>query len=388
MDATFARARTWAEVDLDALCANFKTAVDLAGPDVLVGAVLKANAYGHGAVPVARALYKQGLKLALVACLSEALELKRALPQLDVLVMGYTPQTSFAYALDAGIALTVVSTDQARQLSDAAKGMGKTAVMHIKLDTGFHRLGMAPTQQTIESICEMAQLPGIKLQGLFTHLALTDLPHDQQQMQRFNFVAEGLAQAGISIPYLHVCDSIGLVRYPQWRLQLVRAGAFLYGVRPSNWNDPIPLPPTLTLKTRIAQIHEIAAGEGVGYDALFVAQRPTRIAALPVGYGDGVPRRMTNTAYVGLHGQRAKVVGLVCMDQLMIDITDIPQAQTGDIVTVLGGTDENAIPYMDYADWAKTNRNEAISIISRRVPRVYIKNGGIDSIDDPILGGE
>lgn len=387
MDATFARARTWAEIDLDALCANYQTAVALAGPQVTVGAVLKANAYGHGAVPVARALWAKGLKLALVACLSEALELKRALPDLPVLVMGCTPHTGFDAALGAGIALTVVSPRQAQQLSLAAQALGKTAAVHIKIDTGFHRLGMPPTQETVQAIAHMAQLPGLKIEGMFTHLALTDQPHDREQMRRFEQVVQGLGQAGVSIPILHVCDSIGLVRYPQWRLNLVRAGAFLYGVRPFGWDAPIPLPPTLALKTRIAQIHDIAAGEGVGYDALFVAQRPSRIAALPAGYGDGVPRRMTNTAFAGLHGRRAPVIGLVCMDQLMIDVTDIPQAREGDTVTLLGGTDENAIPYSEYANWADTNRNEAISIISRRVPRIYIQNGKIALIDDPILGG-
>lgn len=262
--------------------------------------------------------------------------------------------------------------------------MGKEAQVQIKVDTGFHRLGFACTEDEADVIAAAAQeMQYVRLEGLFSHLGLVTQERDEIQHERLMQMHQWLQARGVAINDVHICDSIGLVRYPQWHHTRVRVGAMLFGVRPSR-SDHLPFenPETLVFHTTISRIHEVKAGEVVGYGDDMILDYDARIATLCVGYGDGYPRCLSNgRGKVNVHGKFAQVVGLVCMDQMMVDVTDIPEAQEGDTVDLLGG----GVPYMTYADWAQTNRNEAISILSRRPLRVYHQGGRIVTVLDSML---
>lgn len=381
MNAPFVR-RTWIEIDLDTLVNNYKEAKRMTRPGVRFACVVKSNAYGHGLCRVAQALQAEGADLFAVSCVREALCLRRAGIRADVLVMGLCDAELCRDAVEAGLLLTVASLAEGERLSAAAQEAGRPARVHVKVDTGFHRLGFEATPQAADEIARLSHLAGVRVEGLYSHLALIDRERDAYQHANLLRMRAWLAERGVEVAEMHICDSIGMMRYPEWQHDIVRAGALLFGVRPGHTEDmPFACDPALTFKTTIAQIHDVAPGEPVGYDDRANLTRPSRIATLCAGYGDGYPRCMGGVAGVGIRGRLAPVVGLVCMDQMMADVTDIPDAAPGDEVTLLGGM----IPFAQYADWANTNRNEAISILSKRPPRVYYRAGRIAFVDDELM---
>ncbi|HWQ29434.1 MAG TPA: alanine racemase [Negativicutes bacterium] len=374
---------TWAEIDLDAVVNNLNYAKKIKMPGAKIAAVLKANAYGHGAVNVAKVLIENNVDMITVAYLCEALELRRHFPDFPLLVMGYTPDEHLEAAVEKDIRLTIFSLDQARKLSAAAKAEGKKAVVHIKLDTGMNRIGMKVGESTVDTVISMYNLENINLEGIFTHLALRTEETDKSQWEKFMSVIGALEAKGINIPIKHVCDSIGMVLYPEYQLDMVRLGAFIYGVAPMAMGEDkrfLKLP--MTLKTRIAQIKEIEKGEGVGYDESFSAPAKTLVGTLSAGYADGYMRCLSNNGEVYVRGKRAPIIGIMCMDQMMIDLTEIPEAKAGDEVVLLG---EDEVPLSEIAAKAGTNRNEIISVIGRRVPRVYVRDSKIVDIVDYVL---
>ena len=377
---------TCVEVDLDKLIYNYNTAKSLVTGKTFIAAVLKANAYGHGAIHVAEALIENGVELLAVACLSEALELRKKFGGISIMIMGYTPSEYLYTAVSKNIIITIFSLEQADKLSEIALSLNTRAKVHIKIDTGFNRIGLKPCIDTLDILSRIVKLKNLDVQGIFTHLALRDQENDLLQVDLFMNLIKKLEQIGINIPIKHICDSIGMVRYPEYQLDMVRVGAFLYGVRPSGFNDTsIELKMPLTFKTRISQIKEVQKGESVGYDFSFVAKEKCMIGTLPVGYADGYMRCLSNKAEVIVRGKRALVIGKLCMDQCMIDLTNIPEAEPGDDVVLLGGDEYNNISIMELADNAGTNRNEILSIISRRVPRIYIKNKKVVAVVDYLL---
>lgn len=385
MDAT---ARTWAEVNLDAVAHNLAEARRLLPAGVKIAAVLKADAYGLGAAAVGGVLREGGADMLAVACLPEALELRRLYPDISILVLGYTPENWLAEAVAARITLTVGSLGQAQAVSRAAQAGGTTARIHVKVDTGFHRLGIPAGPAAAAEIGRIVQCPHLIAEGIFTHLALVSRPEDQKQFALFTQLLEALERQGVRFAIRHVDDSIGMVRYPEYRLDMVRPGAFLYGVRPSRFSDPsVTLAMPLAFKTRIVRVAGIEKGEGVSYDFTYVAPRRGRVGTLPVGYVDGYPRCLSNKAEVLVRGRRARVVGLICMDQCMIDLTDIPEAREGDEVLLFGHSAEGDVPLEEVADWAGTNRNDILSGVGRRVPRVYRRHGRVIGTADYLLGG-
>lgn len=384
------------EVDLDSITHNFREAKKMleAGPAASDGrsprfaAVLKANAYGMGAVAVAPELLAAGADMLAVACLPEAVELRRSLsqayPQARILVMGHTPSEYFPAAIQNRITLTVFDLAQANALSEAAMAAKATAKVHIKVDTGMNRLGLKPDSGTACMLLSMAELPSIELEGIFTHLALDSRESDERQFALFERVVGEAEARGLHFPLKHVCDSIGLMRYPEYRLDMVRAGALLFGVKPRRTplSDSADIRTPFALKTRISRLRRIEEGEGVGYDSTFRASAGgALLATLPIGYADGYPRCLSNKAQVLIRGVRAPVVGLICMDQLTVDASAVPGAAEGDEVLLLG----EGIGVQEVSDWAGTNRNEIISAISRRVPRVYYKGGSPVSEVDYLL---
>ena len=375
--------RTWIDIDLDKLVTNYCTACKLA-PDALVTCVIKSNAYGHGAVRVAQALQEAGCESFAVSCAREALELRKHGVHGEIFVMGLTEKQALPDVIQKGITLTAGSVQDLLDMEAAAAILGAAVHVQLKVDTGFHRLGIACTEDKAEAVASAVKaLKWVKLEGLFSHLGLVNAERDRMQHENLMQMHRWLEMKGITLKDVHICDSIGLVRYPEWHHSRVRVGALLFGVRPSRSEHmPFQDHETLVFRTTISRIHEVKAGEVVGYGDDMVLNYDARIATLCVGYGDGYPRCLSNgKGKVWIHGKLAQVVGLVCMDQMMVDVTDIPEAQEGDTVDLLGG----GVPYMTYADWAHTNRNEAISILSRRPLRVYHQRGRIVTVLDSML---
>ncbi len=368
MNAELAMARCWVEIDLDTVAWNYRSARAICGDRVQIIPVLKANAYGLGAAALSRALYDLGARLFAVAELNEALEVKRACGG-DALVLGMIPPVEMEAAVREGIIATVFDLTQARQLNAAAKRMGREARVHVKLDTGLHRLGFDPAR--VDEIEAVYDLPNIRVEGLFTHLALREDSADAAQIERYTQVADALKRNGRDCGLLHACDSIGMVRHPRWRFDAVRIGAWLYGVVPSrypNVDGACRLP--VRFMTRVVQVRTVAKGEYLGYDEAHPLECDRLIATLSVGYADGYPR-VNNVGEVVILGRRAHIKGLLCMDQMMVDVTDIPDVRPGDAVTLLG----DGISLEQYSAWTGAHRNEALTRIGRRVPRVYTRGG-------------
>lgn len=373
-----ATSRCWAEVDLGRLVRNYRNALAHLKPPTQLICVLKADAYGLGAPMVARRLWQEGQRIFAVASYNEAAEIRRVLPDCDVLILGLCGDAQLVHAVESSMLLTVFSAQYAAAVVRAAKATGKRARVHIKLETGLNRLGFSPENaaDAVESINKSGQ---VSLEGLFTHLALRDKASDRKQIDLLTGVRDELAARGISIPMVHALDSIGMVRYPADQMDAVRTGAWLYGVYPKRYEHPEESQLAITVKTRIAQLHQVAAGECLGYDETHPIRRDSVIATLSAGYIDGYPR-LNSTGEVEISGKRAPVVGLVCMDQMMVDVTDIPEAREGDEVTLLGGS----IGVDEYAEWGKLNRNESLARTGKRVPRVYMENGQVVGIVDTL----
>ena len=371
-----ATSRCWAEVDLTQLVQNYHNALRHLTPPTQLICVLKADAYGVGAPMVASRLWQEGQRVFAVASYNEAAEIRRALPECDVLILGLCGDAQLAHAIRSEMLLTVFSSKYAAAVINAAKAAGKKARVHFKLETGLHRLGLEP-EEAADAIAQALSSGEMMAEGLFTHLALRNAASDRRQIDLLTGCRDALHARGIDIPLVHALDSIGMVRYPDDHLDAVRTGAWLYGVYPKRYAHPEESRLVLSVKTRVAQLHHVSVGECLGYDETHPIQRDSLIATLSAGYIDGYPRQ-NSVGEVEIRGLRAPVVGLVCMDQMMVDVTDIPGVQEGDEVILLGGS----IGVDEYAEWGRLNRNESLARTGKRVPRVYLENGQIVAIID------
>ncbi len=377
---------TRVEINLDLLKKNFDGLKKSIKENVRIAGVVKANAYGHDLHTISDEMVNLGCDYLMVANLREALSIRNYFKSEDhhsttpIMVMGVTAPEDFERAIEAEITLTIFSLEEAYLLSTLALNHKTKAKVHVKIDTGFNRLGYKDYQRAVEDIQKMVQMEGLYVEGLFTHLALKDVESDEIQFQKFNAVIKALQANHIEIPLKHICDSIGTIAYPGRQYDLVRMGALLYGYcsRPT----PFELSPILSFKTNISAIKWIEAGEGVSYDYTFTVNERRRIATIPVGYADGMPRALSNQGYVVIGGIKAPIVGLMCMDQCMVDVTSIPECQVGSDVVLFEGS---TLPLGVIASLAKTNRNEILSRISMRVPRIFFKNGDVCKIVDYLL---
>ena len=365
--------RCWAEVDLSTVAQNYRNALTHIRRSAQIIGVLKADAYGLGAPEVAKRLWKEGMKIFAVASYNEAAQVKTALPEGDVLILGLAGEAQLVKAIEAGMLLTVFSEKYAETVARAAEKAGKKARIHYKIETGLNRLGLDPATaaQTIENALATGW---IDIEGLFTHLALRDRESDRRQLDLLRSVRDGLNAKGIAVPLMHALDSIGMVRYENAADQMdaVRCGAWLYGVYPKRDATPEDSRLAITVKTRVALLHNIKAGECLGYDETHPVSRDSIVATLSAGYMDGFPRLNTK-GEVEIRGMRAPVVGLVCMDQMMVEVTDIPGVQEGDEAIFLG----SSIGVDEFAGWGGLNRNESLARTGKRVPRVYMENGEV-----------
>ena len=366
--------RCWAEVDRSQLVQNYRNALAHLKGDTQLICVLKADAYGLGAPMVAKRLWQDGQRFFAVASYNEAAQLRRALPECEVLILGLAGDAQLERAIEADMLLTVFSKGYAQHVIAAAKRTGKAARAHVKIETGLNRLGMNP-EEAADVIEEIAKSGSVRIEGLFTHLALRNQESDRRQIDLLTGVRDALHARGIEGFMTHALDSIGMVRYPQDHMDAVRTGAWLYGVYPRGYAHPEESSLAITVKARVAQLHSVCAGECLGYDESHPLSRDSVIATLSCGYIDGYPRQ-NSKGEVEIRGMRAPVAGLVCMDQMMVDVTDIPGVAEGDEVILLGGT----IGVDEYAAWANLNRNESLARTGRRVPRVYMENGQVVSV--------
>lgn len=356
-------ARCWAEIDLDRVRRNYITACEEC-PGVKVIPVLKADAYGLGAAKVAPVLHEAGADMIAVAEYGEAAEI-RDVCAADVMVMGYTGPSLFDEALKRDLILTIQDYEGAQALSAAARRAGKSARVHIKVDTGLHRLGLAP-ETAAEETARIAALPDIRIEGIFTHLALRSRESDARQLAEFDAVTRALDAMGVNYGMRHALDSIGMLLYPDRRMDAVRVGAWIYGSWNRHFPHPEKCPLPMKLCARVTRVAHVPAGECLGYDDENPLKRDSVIATVSCGYYDGVPR-VCSKGFVEINGRRAPIVGLVMMDQLTIDVTDVPGVKQGAAVTFLG----DGISLLEASGWYSWNRNELMARMSRRVVRIY-----------------
>jgi alanine racemase len=364
---------TWVEVDLEAVAFNVRQIKEIVGPEVQILAVLKADAYGHGAITVARTALNNGASFCGVASVNEAVRIREGGVDAPILVLGYTPAWLAKQALLHDVTLTLYDTDVARAFSRAAADLRRTARVHIKVDTGMGRLGLLP-EQLVPFVQEIRDLPGLDLEGIFTHFSVADdedLDYTRWQIQRFLHVLDQLNAIGVDFSAVHCANSAALLRLPESRFNMVRLGLAMYGLQPSpHVTLPDGFRPALMWKTTIAQVKTLPPGSYVSYGNTYQTSGEETIAAIPVGYADGFRRAPTRWESVLVRGQRAPIVGRVCMDQTMITVSHIPNVRVGDEVVLIGRQGDDAITAEEVADWLGTINYEVVSEILARVPRV------------------
>lgn len=357
-------------VDLDKIAYNMDLICQMAGEPTAVMPVIKADGYGHGAVGVAPILMEHGAAYLAIATLTEALELRKAYPDYPLFILGHTPDRLLPLVVENKITQTIFTLSQAKNLSDLAQKAGFRAKVHLKADTGFHRLGIDDPEE-LAAICS---LPGLDAEGIFSHLALVNDEENEKQYQRFLAIIHLLAQKGITFRYRHLADSISAVDYPQYRMNMIRPGALVFGLRGFH-KGFLGVEQAISFETRISQIHHIKKGEGVGYDYLWTAPADTRIGTVPFGYADGYPRNMRDKGYVTIHSVKCPILGVICMDQCMVDLSGVPQAQEGDTAVIYGSGDDNTMSIEEASKLAATNKNEIVSRLTARPPRIYVSKG-------------
>ncbi len=369
---------TWAEIDLDAIVENARTLKARAGARAELMVAVKANGYGHGAVPVSRAALEGGATRLAVHRVEEGIELRQAGIGAPILVMGYTLPAQSKQVVQWDLTPTVNSQPQAEGLSAAAVALGKQVPVHVKVDTGMGRYGLLP-EEVVDFWRYLNGLPGLVLEGLYTHFATADAADKRttrQQFETFKKVIAALEEAGFTIPLKHAANSAATIELPEMALDMVRCGIALYGLRPSDEVEPaVPLRPALALKSRVVRIRTLPAGHGISYGHTYVTSRPTRVALVPVGYGDGYHRLLSNRGAVLIHGQRAPIVGRVCMDQFVVDVSHIPDVRPHDEVVLIGRQGEEEITAEEVARWAQTINYEVTTGLLPRVTRVYLRGG-------------
>jgi alanine racemase len=340
-------------------------------------AIVKANAYGHGAVPVAKAAVAAGASWLGVGMLEEAVELRDHGLDVPILILGFTPANYAPYLLEYNVTPSLFTQEEARAFSEAAVRAGRTMDVHIKVDTGMGRVGCFPAESAVDFIVAAAALPGLRVTGLYTHFATAD-SRDQafarRQLQCFLDLTARLEAQGIRIPLRHAANSAVVINLPEAALDMVRVGIGLYGLYPSaeTGRDVVQLQPAMSLKAKLIYVKDVPAGTGISYGSTYVTQKPSRIATLNIGYGDGYNRRLSNRGQVLVRGRRAPIVGRICMDQTMICVDGISEVKAGDTALLFGREEAAELHVDEVAGWLDTINYEVVTAISHRVPRVYL----------------
>lgn len=381
----------WAEVDLDALAHNMREVRRLADKNALVTAVIKADGYGHGAKKIAQTLLDNGADRFAIAVLDEGIELREAGFKVPVLILGFTDKERADEIIRYDMEQTVYSWDLSEELSKEAVKQGKTAKIHVKIDTGMGRIGLKPDKDSVQLIKRISKLPNLVIEGIFTHFAVADSAdkaYTKEQYEKFNWICDELSKENVKINFRYCANSAAIIDLPDMHMNMVRAGIMLYGLKPSDevMLDKVKLKQVMSLKVRITHVKDIEAGQSVSYGRKFIAEKKSRIASMPIGYADGYTRMLSGKAEALVKGIRVPVVGRICMDQCMIDVTGIEDVKVGDEVVLFGKQGDGFIHIDELAEKLDTINYEIVCMISKRVPRVYIKDGKIVDVLRYIVG--
>ena len=389
--------RVYATVNLDAVASNMRSMRDNLPASTLIMGSVKADGYGHGSVPVAKTIEPYVFGYA-VATIDEGIILRRHGINKTILILGVTHESRYEDLLRYDIRTAMFQYEKAKKLSDLALKQGKKAVVHLALDTGMSRIGMKADREHAKEAAAIAALEGIEVEGLFTHFARadeTDKSAYEEQYRRYKEFLGYLEELGVKIPIRHCSNSAGIIESLESNhMDMVRAGIAIYGMYPSDEVDhnSIKLTPAMEIKSCITYIKEIEAGTAVSYGGTFVADHTMKVATIPVGYGDGYVRSLSGKGDVLIHGKRAAILGRICMDQFMVDVTDIPDVQEDDEVTLLGSDGAECITMEELAEKSGGFHYEMICDIGKRIPRVYLKDGKVvgtkDYFDDVFKGFE
>lgn len=375
--------RVYAEINLDAILHNMEQMRKLLKEDTKIMGVIKTDGYGHGAVPIGKELekleYTWGYATATV---EEAEILRRNGLKKPILVLGATFPEQYEAMADLELRVNVYSIGQAERMEEAAAKMKKKIIVHAKIDTGLSRLGFQVTEQAADEIARISKMPHIIMEGIFTHFAKSDARDKtmaNQQLESFAKMKQMLEERQIEIPMIHCSNSAAIIDMPEANMNAVRAGISLYGMWPSDEvkKENINLAPVMSLKSCIVFLKELEKGRVISYGATYETSKKQRIATIPIGYGDGYPRSLSNKGYVLIHGKKAPICGRICMDQFMVDVTDIPEAKEGDIVTLVGKDHGAEITMEEIGDLSGRFNYEFACDLGKRIPRVYAKNGEV-----------
>ena len=375
--------RVYAKINLDAIAYNMEQMKQRVDGNTQIMAVIKTDGYGHGAVQVAQMIEKYPYIWGFaVATLDEAVILRTEGITKPILVLGCIFPDQYMAMLDHDIRMNVYTEDMAKEISQMARREGKTAYMHIKLDTGMARLGFSTTMESVEAIERISHLSNIKMEGVFTHFAKADeadKTFTNKQIADFRYMLDRLEERKVSFEYEHCSNSAAIIEVEDARFNLVRAGISTYGLYPSDDvnKEAVHLKPALALKSHVAYVKEIDAGTPVSYGGTFVSDEKMVIATIPVGYGDGYPRSLSGKGYVLIRGKKAPILGRICMDQFMVDVTQIEGVSFGDKVTLIGRDGNESISVETLSEISGRFNYEFICDLGKRIPRVYVKNGTI-----------
>lgn len=381
--------RTYIEVDLDVIVENMRNLKKHVAADTALVGVIKTDGYGHGSIPIARVLedcdFMYGFATATV---EEAHVLRMAGIKKPILILGYVFPYCYEMLVEEELRPTIFRQDTLPQLAEAARKVGKKAKVHVKVDTGMSRIGISPDEEGLDFIRQLPEYKELEVEGILTHFAKADeadkAPTYEQLKLFEHFVKRAEEQLGTTIPVKHCSNSAGIIEFPEANMNVVRAGISLYGLRPSDEvsEAKVELHPALSWYSTIVYCKTIHKGQSVSYGGHFTAEKDTRVATIPVGYGDGYPRSLSDKGYVLIRGKKAPILGRVCMDQFMVDVTDIPETCEGDRVTLLGKDGDMQISAELLGDLSGRFNYELVCDIGKRVPRVYKRSGKVESVKD------
>ncbi|MGA9347788.1 MAG: alanine racemase [Anaerolineae bacterium] len=379
----------WVEIDLDAIAHNCREIKNWIGERTELAAVIKGNAYGHGIVMVAKTALENGATRFAAARVDEGVVLRQVGIDVPVLVLGYVPAEEMETVVKWRITPPIMHWHTAKAVSEISSAQGVVTPVHVKVDTGMGRFGLLP-DEVVDFVKRLIELPGIRLEGLYTQFAVADeadKTYTYKQWDVYKKVLKDLEEAGIQIPIRHVCNSAATLNFPEMHLEMVRCGTAIYGHYPSPvTNHSIPLRPAMTLKSRVGRIRTLPPGSSIGYGCTYTTTRPTTVALVPIGFGDGLSRNLSNKGSVLIRGKRAPIVGRVCMDQCIVDVSGIPEVQQDDEVVLFGRQNGAEITAEEIASLMDSINYVVLEAVAARVPRVYIKGGKV--IEVQTLSGE
>jgi len=394
MNEIFLKNRSWAEVDLDAIAHNMREIKKKLVRNTEIMGVVKADSYGHGVFQTAQTILDNGASRLAVSMIDEAIQLRKMGITVPILILSYTDPKRAEEIIQYNITQTVYSLELAEGLSRAAVKLSKQVKIHIKIDTGMARVGFSAGFEAVKYVAAISKLPGIIIEGLFTHFSKADeldSSYTLVQFEKFISICNELKRIGIIIPVKHAANSAAAISYPQTHLDMIRPGIIQYGLYPSKEIDHslLELKPAMTLKSSVIMIKKVEKGTSVSYGGTYTANKSLYIATIPIGYADGYSRLLSNKAKVLIKGEKANVIGNICMDQCMIDITDIVESgkniRLGDEVVLFGKQEDKEINVTDLADIVGTINYELVCIIGKRIPRIYIKDGKVDNVHNYLI---